>query len=246
LIGGIIGPVGAYLRNNSEETPAFREVHERAAVPKTDAKTAFFLTARGFGFTVMWTVAYYIFLVFMPSLTKTAGKLTSSEALWSNTLGLLALVICAPLMGRLSDRIGRKPVLLTGCILFFVLTYPAFSVIASGVSLSTIMLVQFGLGVMLGHLRGVADRNLGDLSDPQPHYLDVDRLYLVGDDLRWFRAVHRGLAREGDRLVDGAVLLRDGSGCDQLHCHRPHAGNRTSPARLNGAAALKRASRPIR
>ena len=80
MIGGIIGPVGAYLRNYSEETPAFREMHERAAVPKTDAKTAFFLTARGFGFTVMWTVAYYIFLVFMPSLTKTAGKLTSSEA----------------------------------------------------------------------------------------------------------------------------------------------------------------------
>jgi hypothetical protein len=79
------------------------------------------------------------------------------------------------------------------------------------------------------HLRGVADRDLGDLSDSQPHYLDVDRLYLVGDDLRWFRAVHRDLAREGDRLVDGAVILRNGGGCDQLHCHRPHAGNRTPP-----------------
>jgi hypothetical protein len=44
----------------------------------------------------------------------------------------------------------------------------------------------------------------------------------------------------------GAVLLRNGGGCDQLHCHRPHAGNRTPPARLNGAAALKRSSRPIR
>ena len=163
LIGGIIGPVGAYLRNYSEETPAFREVHERVAVPKTDAKTAFFLTARGFGFTVMWTVAYYIFLVFMPSLTKTAGKLTSSEALWSNTLGLVALVICAPLMGRLSDRIGRKPVLLTGCILFFVLTYPAFSVIASGVSLSTIMLVQFGLGVMLAVTSGVSPTAISEI-----------------------------------------------------------------------------------
>ena len=63
MIGGIIGPVGAYLRNYSEKTPAFREVHERAAVPKADAKTAFFLTARGFGFTAMWTFAYYIFFL---------------------------------------------------------------------------------------------------------------------------------------------------------------------------------------
>jgi hypothetical protein len=55
---------------------------------------------------------------------------------------------------------------------------------------------------------------------------------LVGNlfDLWWFRAVHRGVAREGDRLVDGAVLLRNGGGCDQLHGHRPHSGNRAPPA----------------
>ena len=162
LIGGIIGPVGAYLRRYSEESPAFRQVVDRPAI-KTPAATAFFLTARGFGFTVMWTVAYYIFLVFMPSLTKTAGKLSASEALWSNTLGLLALVICAPLMGRLSDRVGRKPLLLTGCILFFLLTYPAFSVIASGVSLATIMLVQFGLGVMLAITSGVSPTAISEI-----------------------------------------------------------------------------------
>jgi len=104
LIGGIIGPVGAYLRNYSEETPAFREVHERVAVPKTDAKTAFFLTARGFGFTVMWTVAYYIFLVFMPSLTKTAGKLTSSEALWSRHGGPLPSRGVSPVYSVLAHR----------------------------------------------------------------------------------------------------------------------------------------------
>jgi MHS family proline/betaine transporter-like MFS transporter len=162
LIGGIIGPVGAYLRRYSEESPAFRQVVDRPAI-KTPAAKAFFLTARGFGFTVMWTVAYYIFLVFMPSLTKTAGKLSASEALWSNTLGLLALVICAPLMGRLSDRVGRKPLLLTGCILFFLLTYPAFSVIASGVSLATIMLVQFGLGVMLAITSGVSPTAISEI-----------------------------------------------------------------------------------
>ena len=66
-------------------------------------------------------------------------------------------------MGRLSDRIGRKPVLLTGCILFFVLTYPAFSVIASGVSLSTIMLVQFGLGVMLAVTSGVSPTAISEI-----------------------------------------------------------------------------------
>jgi MHS family proline/betaine transporter-like MFS transporter len=54
LIGGIIGPVGAYLRRYSEESPAFRQVVDRPAI-KTPAAKAFFLTARGFGFTIMWT-----------------------------------------------------------------------------------------------------------------------------------------------------------------------------------------------
>jgi MHS family proline/betaine transporter-like MFS transporter len=162
LIGGIIGPVGAYLRRYSEETPAFRQIQGGPRV-RTDAATAFFLTARGFGFTVMWTVAYYVFLVFMPSFTKTAGKLSASEALWSNTLGLLALVVCAPLMGWLSDRLGRKPLLLSGCVLFFVLTYPAFSVIASGASLAAIMLTQFGLGIMLAVTSGVSPTAISEI-----------------------------------------------------------------------------------
>jgi MFS transporter, MHS family, proline/betaine transporter len=162
LIGGIIGPVGAYLRRYSEETPSFRKVKE-AAPERTDAATAFWLTARGFGFTVLWTVVYYIFLVFMPSFTKAAGKLSASEALWSNTLGLLALVIVAPLAGAVSDRIGRKPLLLTGCALFLVLTYPAFSLIASGVPLATIMLLQFGLGAMVGIVAGTSPTAISEI-----------------------------------------------------------------------------------
>jgi MFS transporter, MHS family, proline/betaine transporter len=162
LIGGIIGPVGAYLRRNSDETPAFRQAMDGPRIP-TDAATAFFLTARGFGFTILWTVVYYIFLVFMPSFTKAAGKLSASEALWSNTLGLLALVICAPLAGRLSDRLGRKPLLLTGCALFFLLTYPAFSLVASGVSLPAIMALQFCLGAILAIVAGVSPSAISEI-----------------------------------------------------------------------------------
>jgi MFS transporter, MHS family, proline/betaine transporter len=165
LIGGIIGPVGAYLRRNSDETPAFRQAMDGPRIP-TDAATAFFLTARGFGFTILWTVVYYIFLVFMPSFTKAAGKLSASEALWSNTLGLLALVICAPPAGRLSDRLGRKPLLLTGCALFFLLTYPAFSLVASGVSLPAIMALQFCLGAILAIVAGCRRARFQKSSQP--------------------------------------------------------------------------------
>jgi MHS family proline/betaine transporter-like MFS transporter len=162
FIGGLIGPVGLYLRRHSDETPAFRRLEE-GAHSRTDAATALFLTARGFCFTVMWGVAYYVFLVFMPSLTKTAANLSAGEALWSNTLGLLALVLTAPLAGWLSDRIGRKPLLLAGCVLFFGLTYPVFSLIASGVSLPVIIAIQVTLGLMLAVTSGVSPAALAEI-----------------------------------------------------------------------------------
>jgi MHS family proline/betaine transporter-like MFS transporter len=162
LLGGIIGPVGAYLRCNCDETPAFRQVQSNPAIT-TGGATAFWLTARGFGFPILWAVSYYTFVVFMPSFTKTAGKLTASEALWSNTVGLIALVIFAPLMGRLSDRVGRKPILLTGCVLFLLLTYPAFSLVASGISLPAVMALQFGLGFLLSIICGVSPTAISEI-----------------------------------------------------------------------------------
>jgi MHS family proline/betaine transporter-like MFS transporter len=164
LLGALIGPVGVYLRRHSEETPAFREVTQTMrTAPHGAGETPVALAVRAFGFTILWTVVYYIFLTFMPSFTANYAKLSGSDALWSNTLGLLALVVSAPLMGRLSDRIGRKPLLLAGCVLFFVVTYPAFSLMLSGPPLFVIILLQMVFGVLIGMIAGTSPTAISEI-----------------------------------------------------------------------------------
>jgi MHS family proline/betaine transporter-like MFS transporter len=150
LLGAILGPVGIYLRRNVDETPAYRRSIQAPRAAAADA-SPFWLAARAFGFTIHWTVIFYIFLSYMPTFMQKYLKLGSTAALWSNTIGILVLVIAIPFMGYLSDRIGRRPLLIASCIAFIVLPYPIFSMMLAGTGLGVVILMQvlFGLCIAL-------------------------------------------------------------------------------------------------
>ena len=116
LLGGVLAPIGLYMRRRVGETPALLEARRRA--PAVEAPRHFRLAAKAFGFTVLWTVSYYVMLTYMPTFTQRYAGLTPARALWSNTIGLMVMVVMVPAAGRLSDRIGRKPLLLTSCLAF--------------------------------------------------------------------------------------------------------------------------------
>ena len=163
LFGGIIGPVGIYMRRNIDETPAYRRVAAAAANAGGDTTSPFILAARAFGFTILWTVSFYIFLSYMPTFTQKFAGLSRPAALWSNTAGLLLLMIAIPIMGRLSDRIGRKPLLLTCCIAFIILPYPLFSLMLSGASLTTIVLIQLLIGLAIAPFSGAGPAAIAEI-----------------------------------------------------------------------------------
>jgi MHS family proline/betaine transporter-like MFS transporter len=106
LLGGLLVPVGLYLRRNTAETPVFRRAQ---AMAPTTGPSPVGLAARAFGFTMLWTVTSYVMLSFMPTFTQKFAGLSRVEALWSSTSGIVALVLVIPVMGYLSDRVGRKP-----------------------------------------------------------------------------------------------------------------------------------------
>ena len=164
LLGALIGPVGVYMRRNIDETPAYeRAMRLPAPTPRHDDVAPFWLAARAFGFTVLWTVAFYIFLNYMPTFLKTYAKLSSAEALWSNTIGLLVLVIAIPLMGRLSDRVGRKPLLLACCVCFIVLPYPVFALYLSAPPLGTIIAIQILFGAIIAMFSGAGPAAIAEI-----------------------------------------------------------------------------------
>jgi MFS transporter, MHS family, proline/betaine transporter len=161
LLGAILLVVGIYMRQNVQETPSFKA--SREARTSEPAQSGVQLGALAFGFTIFWTIAYYALLAWMPSFTQRFAGLTPSEALWSNTIGLIAMVIAVPLWGALSDRVGRRPLLMASAISIGLLAWPLFSLMAKGGGLAVVVPIQMLFGVLLALYSGAGPAALSEI-----------------------------------------------------------------------------------
>jgi len=152
LLGGILAPVGIYMRRNIDETPAFRKAQTQMREGASPSGVS--LAGKAFGFTVLWTSAYYMMLTYMPTFTQQHVGLSRTEALWSNTLGLLVLVAVIPFAGALSDRVGRKPLLLACCLAFALLSHGMFDTMVTQQSLGVVMAMQVLFALMIAAFSG--------------------------------------------------------------------------------------------
>jgi MFS transporter, MHS family, proline/betaine transporter len=163
LVGGLLGPVGIYMRRRIDETPAYVRVAQQNALPKS-GPSGFALAVRAFGFTIVWTVCFYVLLNYMPTWTQKYMKLSAASALWSNTIGLVVLVLAIPVMGHLSDRHGRKPLLIACCIAFIIVPYPLFTYLASGsVSFGMLIAVQILFALLISMFSGAGPAAIAEI-----------------------------------------------------------------------------------
>jgi MHS family proline/betaine transporter-like MFS transporter len=164
LLGAILGPVGMYLRRNIDETPAFLKLAKTpAASAPTPGASPLGLAARAFGFTIHWTVIFYIFLSYMPTFSQKFLKLERADALWSNTIGVLLLVVAIPVFGKLSDRVGRKPLLLASCIAFILLPDPILTLMLSGPSFGAAILMQLLFALCIALYSGAGPAAIAEI-----------------------------------------------------------------------------------
>ncbi len=157
ILGMVVALVGLYLRMRVEDTPAFRIIEEKNEVTEAPVKESF-TAHRGesitaIGFTVAWTVSYYILLTYMPTYVSQTLGLPLTQALLSNAIGLVVLMTLIPFTAALSDRIGRKPLLITFSILIALLTYPLF-LLASTKVLFFIVIAQVLFGLIISLFSG--------------------------------------------------------------------------------------------
>jgi MHS family proline/betaine transporter-like MFS transporter len=165
FLGGIvIAVVGLYLRRQVEETPVYRDYQQKAqgAAPAR-AESDFALGLKAFGFTIHWTVAFYIMLSYMPTFMRLHGHLSSAQALWSNTIGLIVLMVLIPPLGALSDRVGRKTLLLVSCAAFVVLPIPFFRLILAEPGFAVVVLLQSVFGVAIAFFSGPGPAAIAEL-----------------------------------------------------------------------------------
>jgi len=146
LLGIVVGAVGAYLRWRLPDTPKYVEIeehHEVAHAPFMEAVKKYPReTLTAFGITLHNTAAYYISLLYMTGYFITVGKLPQPTAQLIGTICLAVFVTLIPFTGRLSDRVGRRPLLMASCIGYAVLSYPLFIMGSSG-SAPLAFLAQF-------------------------------------------------------------------------------------------------------
>jgi MFS transporter, MHS family, proline/betaine transporter len=159
LLGILLALVGLYLRTNVEETPAYRAAAPRA--PR--AEGGFWPALRAFGFTIHWTVAFYVFLSYMPTFTRLHAGFSPGAALWSNTIGVIVLMVLIPIFGMVSDQIGRKPLLLLSCAAFVVLPLPLFAVILGKPAFGTLVLIQILFAAAISLFSGAGPAAISEI-----------------------------------------------------------------------------------
>ncbi|WP_052863278.1 MFS transporter [Streptomyces niger] len=128
-----LSAVGVWLRKRIEETPEFvRATEDGTQVVKAPIREALRSQLRPIlvycGVSIMLAILSYSWVTFYPEyLTGTLG-LPRWMALASNAISVAVLMPLLPLAGKLSDRIGRKPMLITGAVACIVLVPLAFHV----------------------------------------------------------------------------------------------------------------------
>ena len=145
IFGLLIGPVGLYMRRHLEETEAFTTAKEQSH-ESVSLLTLWRDHTRSvlacFGLVVAGTIMYYVVLIYMPTYAKTQLKIPLGDAFMAQVVGLLCLTAAIPFFGALSDRIGRKPVLLFALACYFVLPYPLLSWLQAEPTLARLTIMQ--------------------------------------------------------------------------------------------------------
>ncbi len=148
LLGALIGPLGLLARRRIGETPVFLAARDQ--VVSQPGRLSARRLAFAFCFVSVQSVAIYIYLSYFPTFLQHYAGWTARQALTSTVLATIATGCAVVASGALSDRIGRKPVLLFSCLVFLLLSYPLVWLILHGATHALAVLVQCALSANCG------------------------------------------------------------------------------------------------
>ena len=152
LLAAPFGLIGRYIRLKLQDTPKFQQMESTQHVAKapirellTNHKRAVVIA---FGVTCLNAVAFYIILSYMPTYLSTEMGVGETQAFISTTISLATYIVLIFLMGTLSDRFGRKTMLVAASLLFIVATVPLFQALGT-VGFVGIVGIQILFGILL-------------------------------------------------------------------------------------------------
>lgn len=160
----VLVPLALYIRRTVDDSDAFVRQARVAGSPLNVLwHTRSGAVARGFGITIIWTVATYFFFVYVPLYARTVLHLPLSTTLFSNSLALAFMLVVSPVAGHLSDRFGRYRVMMTAALAIVVLIVPGFDFLLSHPQAAALMAFQVASAVLAALFIGPAPAAIAEL-----------------------------------------------------------------------------------
>ncbi|PZR50022.1 MFS transporter [Paraburkholderia fungorum] len=197
VFGLLVGPVGYYIRSHLDETPEFlalrkeREAGEaaRQAAGKRQAlpreKDASFSNQwvnllLAVGIVAQSTVGVYVLQLYMPMYAVKQLHMPAAASFGVVVLNGGLQFLLSPVMGALSDRIGRIRIMLTTSILMGVLIYPMFALLQSHPTLGWLLLLQGTAGIFKAAYSGPMPALMSEIFPTQVRSTGLSIGYSIG------------------------------------------------------------------
>jgi MHS family proline/betaine transporter-like MFS transporter len=183
LVGSCLGPFALYLRTRVEETPAFTKVmtaHEVTRVPLKEVFTQYGgAVATAIGISAISVTLQYMYVVFVPQYATQTLKIDQQAAFYTSAIGSVINISLLPVMGALSDRIGRR-VMIIGCaFLSLTTTYPLFMLLVHYPTPGGLLAVQVASNIIQPVFTGTITAILAELFVTKVRYTALSLSYAI-------------------------------------------------------------------
>ncbi|MBV8619622.1 MAG: MFS transporter [Curvibacter sp.] len=158
IIGCLILPFVFWIRRSLQETEEFasRKHHPSLGEIVQSILHNFPLILACMMLVVMTTVSFYLITVYTPTFGKSVLKLSSTDSLLVTFCVGLSNFILLPVMGAISDRVGRGPILAIFSLLAMLTAYPALSWLVAAPNFHNMLLVEIWLSILYACYNGAA------------------------------------------------------------------------------------------
>ncbi|MEU6578873.1 MFS transporter [Streptomyces sp. NPDC046805] len=173
LVALPLGAIGFYIRFRMEDTPHFQalrdadEIAERPTAEAVRTQRGAMLTA--FFFTALPNIGFYTFLTYTPTFLRNEAGLSLGDAYVVNVVGMITYALLTLVVGRVSDKVGRRPILITHAVAFFISAVPIYLLMSSG-SFWVAVVAQFPAMMIMACYSGPGTAGLTELFPTRLRY----------------------------------------------------------------------------